>query len=79
MKGNHYKKASIDFSVPLMFDLIDKQILADDPKNFDPVFVFKLNSKNSNSSKYSQYHVTYANYYYFLKIMIQTFFLSLFI
>ncbi len=24
VKGNHYKKSGIDFSVPLMFDLIDK-------------------------------------------------------
>lgn len=27
--------------------------LADDPKNFDPVYIFKLGSKESNSSLFT--------------------------
>ena len=48
IKGVHFNKSTIDWAVPYHLDFIDYLDKAADPKNFDPVFALKINSKEAN-------------------------------
>ena len=58
MAGVNYDDERIDWSHTMKHDVLHYLKLSEDPKNFDPVFLFHLGSKEANSSLYQQWDVT---------------------